>query len=126
MRVLNEDREHRIVEGEGFFNPVINYVENDKKLEIFVGLPGLSKNEVSVCIVDNVIEIVGEKQDRFIKAIGGFEKKISIGPNYYSIIELTPFIDSESLTCSMHNGLLLIELKKKSPLEDKKKTINIK
>ncbi|TFF93488.1 MAG: Hsp20/alpha crystallin family protein [Promethearchaeota archaeon] len=94
--------------------PLINVAEDEKKYKISAELPGLSKEEVEMSIInDNEIEIHGEKEKlKYVKELGGFSRKETSSLNYYRRIPIPEDVDPEQIKASMEHGLLKITLPK--------------
>ena len=93
--------------------PPCNIYETPDKLIIQVEIPGVSKENVIVEVIDNVLCIHGNKVDEspdipkkyyaFEFEYGPFERKI----------KLPQGLDFEGITSRLENGILIIEIPKK-------------
>jgi HSP20 family protein len=109
----NNEYEYRIIDCEEYNKPLVNVVEDTDNYKIFIATPGLDKEEIVINITNYILEIKGEKKDKFIKEIGSFNQEISVGPNYYLIFKLPEFIIKENVDVTYYQGLLKFKFKKK-------------
>jgi len=76
--------------------------------ELRVELPGVSKEEVSVEVTDDLLNIETKSKE--------LKKKFSV--------KLMKKVYTENITCRMENGLLQLELPKKGALKPSKIMVN--
>lgn len=116
--------------GVGFFEkqsfPKIDAIDYDDRVEILAEIPGLTKDEVSVEISDNVLSIHGKKQVETKNT----EKKNYIRrelkhSNFTRSFTLGKNIDQSNLVAKFENGILSITLKKLLPKKPKVTKVNI-
>jgi HSP20 family protein len=113
--------------GDGFFSkgsyPKVDVVDCPKHIEIEAEIPGLSKEEVSVELQENVLTISGEKQRKVKKESedsgtylyrelkhSSFKRSFTLGDN----------IDTENIVADFKDGILNVKLNKLAPTEPKK------
>ena len=77
--------------------PLVDMMDEKDKYKIFVELPGVDKNNVKVDVAEDSVEIKTEDNKKF-----------------YKMIELASPVDENSSKASYKNGVLTIELDKKS------------
>ncbi len=81
----------------------IVYDKTQKTWEVEIELPGLTKDDVSIKIIDGALHVTGENKD----------KSITFQAQYY----LGKDIDQKSLNAKMEDGLLIIKAKTNEPEE---------
>ena len=86
--------------------------ETDDGYEFYVGLAGLSKDDVDVSVLDNKVKIIakGESATREVE----YDKTFSVPTK----------ADSETLEAKMENGMLSITISKRE--KEKNRTITVK
>lgn len=103
----------------GFFGksgyPKVDVIDEDNQITIKAEVPGLNKDQVSVFIDDDVLQIKGEKKEetedknkRYVHRElkhSSFCRSFSLGDN----------VDKESADAKFENGILSITLKKTVP-----------
>ena len=95
--------------------PKVDIMEYDDTVEIIAEIPGISKENVNVEIVDNMLSISGKKQER-ISATPDKEYKVIRRElkqsNFKRSFALGDQIDQEKLTAKFEDGMLKIVLHK--------------
>jgi HSP20 family protein len=113
--------------GVGFFEkqsyPRVDVIDYNDRVEILAEIPGLSKEEVSVDVQENVLTISGQK----IKKV---DDKESLGKYIrrelkHSSFKLGDQIDRRSPSAKFENGLLKVTLLKIKPTIPETKKIKI-
>ena len=105
--------------------PAINIAENEKHFRIEIGLPGFTRDEFSVDLDNNCLTICGEKKaeenmvrDEYTRYEFGMEK-------FEKRFELPENIDDEKIEAKFKDGLLEIELPKRTPEKQSPKKIKV-
>lgn len=116
--------------GVGFFEkqsyPKVDVVDYVDSIEIIAEIPGLSKDEVSVEMDDNLLVISGQK----VKSVDKTDKLTYIRKelkhsNFKRTFALSDLFDKENLVAKFENGLLTINVKKIKPTQQVTKKIKI-
>jgi HSP20 family protein len=90
--------------------PQINVMERDNKLLIQADLPGLTKDDVRVDVVEGMITIQGErKQEKKEEGEGHYYNECCYG-SFYRAIPLPEGTDVSAATAQFHNGVLEVAL----------------
>ncbi len=106
--------------------PKVDIFEADKKYNIVLELPGVSKEDVTLAInEENTLTIKGEKKTdsaepkrtfyRYERAYGTFERKFALPED----------VDRNNVKAKFENGLLFIEIAQKEPQQPKEIDISI-
>jgi HSP20 family protein len=114
MNRLFEDFFHRPAQaGEvGAWAPVMDVSESDDKLTVRMDLPGVSKEDVSIQIVGNSLQVKGEKkQEKEVKEENYHRIERTYG-SFYRSVELPTRVVAENITARFKDGVLTIELPK--------------
>ena len=97
-----------------FARPMVNICENDKRFDIEVAVPGMSKSDLKVQIEnDNELVIMLEHKDETEDKPHFLRKEFSYC-NYRQRFSLPDGIDIEDVSAEMSNGILHIALPKKA------------
>ncbi|MFH0832229.1 MAG: Hsp20/alpha crystallin family protein [Candidatus Aenigmatarchaeota archaeon] len=104
----------------------ISMGETDKKVVIRAELPGFKKDEISLNVTENFIEIAAAKKEEKIerteksymheRSSGAIRRAFSLPKN----------VDPENADAKLEDGLLTVTLPKLHPEEKKKKKVPIK
>jgi HSP20 family protein len=78
-------------------------------------LPGMAKDEVTINVIDNEIEISAEHKEAVEEKEKGYIRKERSETRYYRRLSLPEEIVSSKVTAKMTNGVLTVELPKKTP-----------
>ena len=90
--------------------PIADVLECDDHISVTLELPGVDKDEISLEVVDDVLEIAVD----------------SPGKDYSDIIELPSRVDPDSIEATFKNGVLNVCIKLKNTKSRKGKKINIR
>ena len=104
--------------------PVADIYEDDNSVRLMIEMPGLSENEESVQLENNILSVIGERKlpneeeirrfNRIERCYGEMTRSFTIGP----------IIDQEAIDATMDKGMLVVTLPKRE--ESKAKQIEIK
>lgn len=116
--------------GVGFFEkqsyPKVDVVDNVNNIEIIAEIPGLTKNEVSVEIEDNLLIISGQKVKSAEDEVGRtYIRKELKHSSFKRTFALSDLFDKESPEAKFENGLLTVKIKKIKPTPPTSKKIKI-
>lgn len=101
--------------------------ETDDKYEARIDLPGIKKEDISIEIEDDTIIITAKQavnndekdaNGKFIRKEryeGQMQRSFTVGEN----------VDTNTITAKLENGVLCLDMTKKTPSEPEKKTIQI-
>lgn len=118
--------------GVGFFEkqsyPKVDVVDYQDKVEILAEIPGLTKDEISIELQENVLVLSGQKTKRVEDSDQNkkYIRKELKHSSFKRSFTLSDVIDKENLDAKFENGLLTIVLKKVKPSVPSTKKVNIK
>lgn len=106
--------------------PKVDIFESDKKYNVVLELPGISKEDVTLSINDdNLLTVKGDKKTdpneqkrtfyRYERAYGTFERKFALPED----------ADRNNVKAKFDNGLLSIEIAQKEPEQPQEMNISI-
>ena len=90
------------------WSPQIEVHERDGKLQVSADLPGLNKDDVKVEVLDNQLNIEGERRSEQRDERGGWSER-SYG-RFFRSIPLPEGVNPDSASASFENGVLNVTL----------------
>jgi HSP20 family protein len=116
--------------GVGFFEkqsyPRVDVIDYADRVEIKAEIPGLTKEEVSVDVEDNVLTITGNKVKKAeVKDQGVFIRRELKHSSFKRSFTLSDSLTSNEPVAKFENGLLTITLAKLKPVPPTTKKIKI-
>ena len=105
----------------GANQPLLDVVEEDKRFLISVEMPGIKKEDIEVALENGVLTIKAEKAEERTEENGGkvIHQERSYG-QYLRRFQLGAEIDEANTVASYKDGVLRLELPKKTASEAKK------
>ena len=101
-----------------FASPAVNIKETDKDFQIEIAAPGMTKDDFAIR-VDNdeelVIALEKKHEDKEEKKGENYLRREFSYASYHQAFTLPDNIDVENIKAAMTNGVLCIELPKKTP-----------
>lgn len=94
-------------------------VQGDKFV-LTADLPGMNKDEISVNVLDNQIEVSAEHKESTDEKKKDYVRKERSHVKYYRSLTLPEEVVGSKATAKMDNGVLTIELPKKTPTKVEK------
>jgi len=104
-------------------NPAADIVESKDKFSVYVTMPGVTKENISVKIENDELIITGRKDEPEQNDRKYVLREIRRG-NYVRKFKVTNLIDKEGIQANYENGVLTLELMKKADAQPKSITIN--
>jgi len=111
------------VSSERVFNPAIDITENEKSYEIVAEVPGMTDNDITVSVDEDVMCIKGEKKFEEEKKEQNFHRIERRYGSFERRIRLPRGTNLEKIEADYENGLLKINIPKE---EVKTQKIEIK
>ena len=117
--------------GVGFFEkqsyPRVDVIDYNDRVEILAEIPGLSKDEVSVDVQENVLTISGQKiknvDDK--ESTGKYIRRELKHSSFKRSFTLGDIIDKDKPLAKFENGLLTVTLNKLKPTVPSTKKVKI-
>jgi HSP20 family protein len=109
---------------QGTAYPKVNVYEWYTKVGVIAEIPGLSKKDLSVEVTDGVLTISGDKQSTFDVKDAKVVRRELKQSSFKRQFELGEELDGESISAKFEDGILSIEIPKKTP--EKPKTNKVK
>lgn len=126
MNELVRDLEKGVSFEVGGFTPRVDIIEEEKQLNVFVELPGLSKGDFKVSVnEDRMLEIKGEK-----KRVSDDEKLSYVRTertfgNFSRSFYMPEGLDVDNISAKYNNGVLELVIPKIEPPKPKEITIEL-
>jgi len=109
---------------QGTAYPKVNVYEWDTKVGVIAEIPGLSKKDLSVEVTDGVLTISGDKQSTFDVKDAKVVRRELKQSSFKRQFELGEELDGDNISAKFEDGILSIEIPKKTP--EKPKTNKVK
>lgn len=106
------------------FKPDSNIIEKDTSFLITMALPGLTKKDIKLDLIDNKLTVSGEYEKEENKEGDRFVSREIRSGSFHREFKLGNHIDTEKINASFKDGLLHITLPKSEKASPK--TISIK
>jgi HSP20 family protein len=108
------------------YSPSVEVVDDGKAIKVTVELPGMSKDDVTLQLEDNVLTISGEKKhEQEAKDDGVFRTERYYG-YFHRTIPLPEEIDRDAVDADFKKGVLTVRLPKLLPEKPRGKKIEVK
>ena len=118
-RSYGEDYGWRVAEG----TPRTNLYDLGEKLEIKAEVPGMTKEDLSIKIQGNYLEVSGTRKSDAPEGYKTHRVERS-APTFTRSFTLPSDVDSEKVEASLENGILTLSLPKAEAAKPKQVTIN--
>ncbi len=113
-------------EQEWSLTPAVNIIEGDQEFKVEVAAPGLNKDDFTVNVEKNVLEISAEKKDeKEIKEKKYLRKEFNYS-QFKRTFSLPGYVDAEKIKATHKDGVLTVEIPKRDEAKvNPKKQISI-
>jgi HSP20 family protein len=106
-------------------NPSVNVSETDNNFHIDVALPGLDKSKIDISLEDGLLTISSKKETESKEEGKDYMRKEFSYSSFTRSFTLPENADEEGIKSKFENGLLNINIPKKTPTLPTKKVIAI-
>lgn len=103
--------------------PATDIVETDSELLLYMDMPGVGKEDITVRLEKNVLKIGGKIQMSSYSELKPMYTEYNIG-NYTRQFELSNKIDQEKISATVEDGVLSLVLPKVAELQPRTIQIN--
>jgi HSP20 family protein len=113
------DEMDRLFGGEGVWNPPFDVTEDADQIRLEADLPGVPQEKIDIQVVEGVLTVKGERKlaresGRLERVSGVFERSF----------KLPPTIDTESISASTKDGVLMLKLPKRAETRPRQIKVN--
>ena len=111
-------------EGENGITPRVDVQEDAEQIKVEAELPGLTKDDIEVRLVDNRLTIKGEKKEELERKEGDFTIRERRFGSFHREFALPATADASKIDAGFTNGVLAVTIPKKE--EAKPRQIEVK
>jgi len=122
--IMNDDWNPKSIDNTTW-NPAMDIEEKEKKYIISADIPGLSKKDVKISMVDNVLSISGERKHDYDNNIENYHYRERTIGTFNRSFNLPDTIEEDKVTASCKNGILTVTLPKKETALPKEREITV-
>jgi len=98
--------------GRGGMSPAVDVFEDEGKIVVKADLPGLSKDEINVKLVENILEITGEKKSEEKVDRRDYLKVERSYGKFSRTLRLPEGLDTDHVTAAFTDGVLEVKIPK--------------
>ena len=109
----------------GAFAPAIDVVEEKDGFVVRADLPGLSKDDVSVAIQDNILTIKGERKSEVEQTKGNIYHQERVYGQFLRTVELPVRVEAGKVQATFKDGVLTVSLPKSEEAKPKEIKVNL-
>ena len=95
-----------------YWAPPVDVKEDDKEYTIMVDLPGLSKNDVTIKIKNNILTVNSNQGSKTEVENETFHYRERRNGNFHRTFKIPDIVEQKKVVASFENGILLIALPK--------------
>lgn len=106
--------------------PAIDIKDAGDKYIVQAEMPGISKDDVEIEIVDNMLEIRAKKEEEKEEKGVGYVRRERGRLSFYRRIPVYEDMDQDKIEAKMEDGILEITLPKLRKVEEKRKKVEVK
>lgn len=108
------------------FEPRVDVSETEKDLKVTVELPGVAdKDDLDIVVLDDMLQIKGEIRQEKESKEENFHQRERFYGGFFRTVKLPVEVKKEEATAKYENGLLIVNLPKKDPLQGRGHRIQI-
>lgn len=109
----------------GRFVPAVDIYEDPQKVVLKLEIPGIEEKDLDVRVENNTLTVKGERRfDKEEKEENFHRIERSYG-SFYRAFSLPTTVDTEQVQATYTNGVLKLELKKKTEAQPKQIKVNV-
>ncbi len=108
------------------FAPAVDVKETEDSFKIVADVPGTDGKDINVTVADGYVTIKGEKKVETKEEKAGYYRQERSYGSFQRVIALPESANLEKAEASVKDGVLRIEVPKKSESRQKQRTIEIK
>jgi len=110
---------------QGLWSPQVEMFERGKNIVVRADLPGMTKDDVNVEVVDNGITIEGERKNENEEKGEGYYRSERMYGKFYRRVALPEGVKTEDAEATFRNGVLEITMPASKPEEKKSRRLQI-
>lgn len=103
------------------YRPVCSITENEGKITLYLEMPGVAKEDLSIHVEDNQLKISGRRKIQ--EGNGTYLVRERPHGDFYTEYTLDDTIDHEKIEASLRNGLVTVTLSRREAAKPRQITI---
>jgi len=107
------------------FTPSVNIAENDQRYKIEMGLPGFQKEDFKIDLENDCLTIRGEKREKESYVREEYTRQEFDRESFEKSFQLPNNVDEDHISAKFKDGLLEVELPKKTDTANRSKKVKI-
>ena len=107
------------------WKPDVDINETDNSFMIKADIPGLTKKDMKIDILNDVLTISGERNDRITDDDDCYHYRERLIGAFSRSFNIPEIVNQDKITANFKNGILIIELGKKDKILPKKIEIKV-
>ena len=120
------NREGKTKKGKFIWHPPIEFSVSDDWYEVLVELPGVSQNDVSVSVTDDLLKVTGKKERKQADETQHPRRSELQYGSFKRVLPLPPNAKADDIKAEFEDGVLKIEIPKTEEAKPKEIPINVK
>ncbi len=105
--------------------PVVDIIEHEKAYEITAEVPGVDEKQLSVKVVNDTVQIKGEKQENREDKSSSYHLTERRYGSFERVFTLPKTVDADNVKARFKNGVLTVTLPKRAEAMKPEKNVNI-
>lgn len=102
-----------IAQMERVYSPLVDFIENDNQFLVEADIPGFKKEEITIDVASDAIEITAEhKEEKEQKTEGKYIRRERCAYKFYRKLPLPSPVNTDDIKSSFKDGTLKLELPK--------------
>ncbi len=114
-----------VLKAEGTRMPMVDLREENDRYVVQAELPGMNKEDVSIELDGDVLQITAHKEHEVEEKDEGYLRKERGSMRFYRQVRIPENVNQENVKARMENGVLEISLPKMLVTEEKKSRIEV-
>jgi len=106
--------------------PLVDITDNGKEYVVKAELPGIKKDDLTIEITENAIEISGETKSEQKEEDKGYLKRERRYASFFRSLPLPDAVLTDKAEAELKDGVLTVKLPKAAPPEKKTKKVQVK
>jgi HSP20 family protein len=105
--------------------PLCDMADKGDKYELQVEVPGIAKDKIDIHATEDAVEISGEHAEKVDEKKKDYVYHERSSRSFYRKIPVPEEVDPAKVTAKMNNGILVVDLPKKSPSKKKGSKVQV-
>ena len=123
-RFLNVAPRQRAANQDRNWMPAVDIREEDDRFVLSADIPGVERKDVEVTMEDGVLTIKGERHAETEDKREGFHRRERVHGTFMRQFTLPDTVNADSISATIKEGVLHIEIPKQAKPEPRKITVN--